>query len=93
MTIQLPTKTEALIREKVASGLYASAEEAIAAAVQLLDEHDRRLAALREKLRSGIDQLERGEGTEFTSEWSADRVRLVREPAARGDTPLLDGCP
>ena len=93
MTIQLPTETEALIRQKVASGLYPSAEAAIVAAVQLLDEHDRHLAALQAKLQSGIDQLERSEGLLFTPEWSADRVRVVRERAAAGETPHPDVCP
>ena len=37
MTIQLSPQTEALIQQKVASGLYSTPEAAIDAAVRLLD--------------------------------------------------------
>ena len=93
MTIQLPTETESLIRQKVASGLYPTPEEAIATAIELLDEYDRRCAALQAALQSGIDQLDRGEGMELTAQWSADRVRVVRERAAAGEKPHPDVCP
>ena len=45
--IRVPSEAEALIRDEVARGLYASAEEAIATAVDLLDQHDRAVAPLR----------------------------------------------
>ena len=53
MPIELSPQTEALIREKVAQGLYANADEAIAAAVRLLDEYDHRVTCLREAIRRG----------------------------------------
>jgi putative addiction module CopG family antidote len=46
MPIQLSPRAEAVIREKVTSGLYENPEQAIDAAVRLLKEHDRRLQRL-----------------------------------------------
>ena len=53
MPIELSPQTEALIREKVKQGLYANADEAIAAAVRVLDEHDHRLTRLRTAIATG----------------------------------------
>ncbi|MCC7022034.1 MAG: type II toxin-antitoxin system ParD family antitoxin, partial [Thermomicrobiales bacterium] len=47
MTIQLSPEAEALIQQKVRGGLYANAEEAIDAALQLLAARDRQLERLR----------------------------------------------
>ena len=56
---------EALIREKVETGRYASAGEVVGEAIQLLEERDRQNAALREALlrdlQVGIDQADRGD--------------------------------
>ncbi len=57
-----------LIERMVAAGLYKSADEAIDAAISLLDEHSRKPAALREDVQAGLDQLERGEHTGYTGE-------------------------
>ena len=64
MTIQLSPQTEALIQQKVASGLYRTPEAAIDAAVRLLDQYDRRLVRLRASIREGFAAIERGEGRE-----------------------------
>ena len=58
-------------------------------ALQTLDEQNR-LWELRAKLKSGIDQLDRGEGVTFTPEWSASRVQVARERAVAGETPSSD---
>ncbi len=55
MPIQLAPRAEAVIREKVTGGLYASPEEAIDAAVRLLEEYDRRL----ERLRAAISKVKK----------------------------------
>jgi antitoxin ParD1/3/4 len=88
MTIHLTPQSEALIREKVASGRYATVDEAIDAAVQLLDAHDR-LTRLKAAIAEGDAQLARGEGVELTPElWEeiereadeADRLGLPLNP-------------
>lgn len=66
MTIHLAADVEAQIREKLTSGRFLSADEVVREAMRLLDEQDRRLAPLRAKLQVGIDELERGEGVEWT---------------------------
>ena len=50
MPIQLTPEAEALIREKVKSGLYANAEVAVETAVQLLDAYDHQVQRLRDAI-------------------------------------------
>jgi putative addiction module CopG family antidote len=93
MTIQLPADVEALIRQKVASGRYPSAEEALSAAVRLLDVYDRRLLQLQAKIRIGLDELDRGEGRELTPELWDEIDREADEALRRGEPPDPDVCP
>ncbi|MPZ46121.1 MAG: type II toxin-antitoxin system ParD family antitoxin [Betaproteobacteria bacterium] len=59
MNINLTPQLEALVRSKVASGLYTSASEVVREALRLLDEQDRlkdaKLAQLRTDVRQGLD--------------------------------------
>ena len=89
MPIELSPQTEALIREKVEQGLYASADEAIAAAVRLLDEHDHRVTRLREAIAAG----EEGEALPWTPELMEQLTREAEEMHHRGETPDPDVCP
>ena len=91
MSIQLPPQAEALIREKVKNGLYANAEEAIEAAVQLLDDHDRRLQVRR--LRAAIAEGEEGDVLPWTPELLVQLTREADEMHRRGETPNPDVCP
>lgn len=72
MNVGVPTKLEAWINEKVASGEYFSAGEVVRAALwqfrasemtteQCLDE-------LRQEIAVGLEQLKRGEATVYTDE-------------------------
>jgi len=69
MNVSLTPQLEALVQEKVATGLYNSASEVIREALRLLDEYDRvralRLADLRREIAIGIEQLERGESKAY----------------------------
>lgn len=60
------------IRRILASGEFGSPDDVIAQALELLDEHKeelkRELADMRAKVQEGIDQLARGEYTEYTEE-------------------------
>ena len=89
MPIELSPQTEALIREKVKQDLYANADEAIAAAVRLLDEHDRRSRRLREAIAAG----EQSEALPWTPELMDQRSREAEEMHHRGETPDPDVCP
>jgi putative addiction module CopG family antidote len=86
MPIQLTPQTEARIREKVTSGLYADPEAAIDATVRLLDEYDRRAQQLRDALAVG----EEGEVLPWTSELLDQLGREAEEMQRRGETPDPD---
>ena len=66
MNVSLTPELEELISQKVQSGRYTSASEVIREALRLLEEQDqlrqKRLAAVREKIDRGLEQLDRGEG-------------------------------
>jgi putative addiction module CopG family antidote len=80
---------ETLIKQKVESGLYPNAEAALATAVQLLDEHDRKLQRLRELIAEG----EKGEGTPWTPDLMKQIRREADEMHRRGEAPNPDVCP
>ena len=65
MNVSLTNKLEALVQEKVRSGMYRSASEVIREALRLLKERDElrevRLAELRKEVAVGLAQAERGE--------------------------------
>lgn len=89
MAIQLPPRAEAVIQEKVTSGLYANPEQAIDAAVRLLEDHDRRL----ERRRALIAEGEEGEGIPWTPEPMKQLSRNAEERRLRGENPNPDVCP
>ena len=89
MHVRLTPQAEALIREKVDSGRYATAEEAVQAAIRLLDEHERRLQWLLAELAIGEEQERRGELIDFTPELLDELSREAEENARRGK-PIKD---
>lgn len=58
-----------------------------------LPEERERLRHLQDKLQTGLDQLDRGEGIPFTPEWSAERVRVARGRVDAGEEAHPDVCP
>ena len=92
MDVTLTPKAEAVIRQKVASGAYGSADQAVEAAVMLLDERDR-LDHLRVLLLEAEQQTRDGAVVEWTPEL---RSRLRHEAVAmarQGIPPDPDVCP
>ena len=69
MNVSLTPTLEELVQRKVATGLYNSASEVIREALRLLEERDEmrkmRLGTLRKEISVGLDQLERGEVSEY----------------------------
>ncbi|MBI3696346.1 MAG: type II toxin-antitoxin system ParD family antitoxin [Acidobacteria bacterium] len=65
MNIPVNPDTERLVKEQVESGRYRSAAEVIEDAVRLLTERGRKLEQLRKEIQVGVDQIERGEYTEY----------------------------
>ncbi len=72
MHVSLTPHLEELVRDKVKSGLYCSASEVVREALRLMEDRDRvremRLDDLRKEIQIGIEQIERGESTEYTTE-------------------------
>ncbi|MEQ1885007.1 MAG: type II toxin-antitoxin system ParD family antitoxin [Bryobacteraceae bacterium] len=66
MTITLNPEQEEVVRELMSSGAFASVEDAVDSALDMLKgQNDWLLAnreAIEEKIRQGIEQLDRGEG-------------------------------
>lgn len=93
MTIQLPADVEASIRQQVERGRFPDAAEVVRAAMRLLDDQERQLASLRAKLLVGLDQLDRGEGVEWTPALREQLRQEADEMYRRGERPDPDGCP
>jgi antitoxin ParD1/3/4 len=91
MSVQLTPDAEAMIRQKVESGLYENADEVIDEALRLLDEHDR-LRQLRAKLDVGLAQIERGEAIPFTPDLVAQMKQDARRMYREGKQPSPDVC-
>lgn len=69
--MSLTPELEQLVNERVRSGLYQTASEVVREALRLLKQRDEDRAALRADVRSGLAQLDLGQGRAFTAE-SAD---------------------
>jgi hypothetical protein len=81
------------IRQKDESGHVPDVASAIREARRLLDDQERQLAALRAKLRVGLDELNRGEGAEWTPALMKQLRHGADEMFHRGEQPDPDVCP
>jgi antitoxin ParD1/3/4 len=65
MNISLTPELESFVDSRVASGRYQSASEVVRAGLRLLEqtesEREAALAEARQKIQSGLDQIQRGE--------------------------------
>ncbi len=68
MTSTIPPEFRQFVEQELASGRYRSAEELISEGLKLVQERDRRRQAIREQVKIGLDQLDRGEGIELDDE-------------------------
>lgn len=66
MNISLTPELERMVDDRVRAGRYASASEVIREGLRLLEEQEQlklqRLAAVRQKIDRGLEQLDRGQG-------------------------------
>jgi len=79
MHISLTPELESRVKAKVESGLYNNASEVIREALRFMDTHEDwiheiKLARLKEQLKSGIDQLDKGEGIVLESKAALDAL-------------------
>jgi len=84
MSVTLTPQAEALVREKVERGLYASTEDVIDKALRLLDLEDRQ-----RWLRAALAKGEVGEGIEYTPEYMQQVWQRAIESARLG-RPIRD---
>ena len=75
MHINLSPEMEGFIKGKVASGFYGNATEVIRDAIRRMQAEESRIAAWQAAIKKGDDQLERGEGIDYTSEILEDITR------------------
>lgn len=79
MNISLTPELEALVNEKVASGLYHSASEVIRHALRLLKEEEAlkqyRLEELRNDIKMGLGQSKRGESRPLNMDQVKNEVK------------------
>jgi antitoxin ParD1/3/4 len=80
MNVSLTKELEQLISQKVKTGLYQTASEVVREGLRLLDERDRlyqlRLKDLRTAIKTGVDQLDRGEGRPLDTTAMKARLRV-----------------
>jgi antitoxin ParD1/3/4 len=79
MHISLTPELESRVRAKVETGLYNNASEVIREALRFMETHEEwiheiKLSRLREQLRVGVDQLDRGEGIGVESKSALDKL-------------------
>lgn len=79
MHISLTAELESRVKAKVESGLYNNASEVIREALRFMETHEDwihevKLAHLREQLKVGADQLDRGEGITVESKSALDSL-------------------
>ena len=90
MNVSLTPDLESLIREKVDTGLYASASEVVREALRLMAEHDKRMKikAMRDAaIAEGIASADRGDKVELTREvWN----QIIAEADSMNDDEQLD---
>ena len=79
MHVSLTPELESRVKAKVESGLYNNASEVIREALRFMEIHEDwiheiKLALLRQQLKEGIDQLDRGEGIAIESKSALDSL-------------------
>jgi antitoxin ParD1/3/4 len=79
MHISLTPELESRVKAKVETGLYNNASEVIREALRFMETHEDwiheiKLTRLREQLKVGVDELDRGEGIAAESKSALDTL-------------------
>ena len=79
MHVSLTPELESRIKAKVESGLYNNASEVIREALRFMETHEDwvheiKMASLREQIKVGTEQLDRGEGIAIESKSALDSL-------------------
>ncbi len=88
MNVSLTPQLEALIQQKVESGQYDDASDVIREALETLEARDQ-FERIRAAIAVGLQQVERGEDTPWTSGSFQELLREAAEDERRG-LPISD---
>lgn len=72
-TITLTDEQEAIISERIKSGAYKSADEVIAASLNLLKEQEKRIEAQRREIMLGVEDIKQGRFTTVSTDEELDQ--------------------
>jgi antitoxin ParD1/3/4 len=81
MNVSLTPQLEALVRAKVKAGTYQTVSEVVREGLRLIKERDDQHARLCADVQAGLDQVARGEYTEYKVD---GKRKLAKEICARG---------
>jgi putative addiction module CopG family antidote len=81
MTIEIPPEHQQFVRAAIASGQFASEAQVVGEALRLLEEQGRQADYLREEMRLGLSDLERGDYVE----WDDASLKTLLEQVKRQD--------
>lgn len=87
----LPDQLDQFVQNQIATGKYGSAEEVLCAALRLLRDRDRRLDELRRDVQVGLDQLQRGEFTDYSEDSLKSFLEEVKAEGRRSLEAEGDG--
>lgn len=87
MNVSLTPRLEAIVRQKVESGLYNNASEVVREAIRLMDARDQQMENLRAAIAEGNAEVERGE-TMIWTESSIAEIMAEADEADRQGLPI-----
>jgi antitoxin ParD1/3/4 len=85
--VNLSPEMEGFIKSKVASGFYGNATEVIRDAIRRMQAEDLRANAWRAAIKAGDDELDRGEGVEYTADALTDITKAAID-SMHSDKPM-----
>jgi antitoxin ParD1/3/4 len=81
MTITLPPALDALVVKKMATGLYGDAAEVVRDALRQMEARETALSWLKEEVKRGFDELDRGDFVEMDRHSFMTHIRSRRQAA------------
>ncbi len=89
MNVSLTPRLEAIVRQKVESGLYNSASEVVREAIRQMDERDQKMDRLRAALAEGNESLRHGTPYRWHEGSVDEMIAMARQADADGE-PISD---
>jgi antitoxin ParD1/3/4 len=93
MHVNLSPEMESYIKSKVGTGFYGNATEVIRDAIRRMQAEEEKIVALRKAVAQGEEQLDRGEGAEYTRERIAKIADNARKNIRSGKPMDPDALP